>query len=750
MESNEPFKNADELRKCGNESYKQKKYIEAIDFYNQALELIDSVDSISKILLNCATVSMKISTSKESACLAIVYAGAALAISPCYEKASGRLFHELDRIREDEMGRHKIQGIKLHTDTDILLSISDALELCFDEILVRFDEISQQKTKILTEAENIPIELKATGNALATAGKFSEALLSYQSAIQTVSYSMSVGSLLSNRAISYLQLNRPVEALQSAVCSICCDPKFLKSHFHRATALSSLGQIQKARDAVKCGLQLEPKYWPLLNLNDHLAKAGETFKNETSEKRTPDTFIRNRIGKIPSLRIEREIHVSPTGKMSAREEQSMNKSFEAIMKMNSSMKLIDLDVPPFNVEFSSAGLWPALCDIPRLEDRLSTAYENGRSAAFFYNDYALNKSFEPKHLIRRMNPGYDFEGITTWFAQAKMGEINLHLKNRFKYDPRVLHSFANSPNTCEQISVGKTIVSVGFVDLGFLREAQLSTSSVSNMPTRWVGFEASAYCVAKTAVIISMLRLNAPIDCILQVWYSSAWGSKTLIMFRQAVRFVLDGRSNLTGVLHFDVRVLLELWQHSKVCLADARSAWLKATPDEIKWRDIGNFKRISDRIALCSYSISGQLLEATMGSVVMFVLPPGYLGGLALNERVFECISLQQLTDRCLGGAPDIMAATVSHLREGIEKLLDWVQNGRVIIDVRLCAVDPEDPVSIAELAALDPHTISWSNICDYCPPKSFHDMARACSGRNTVHHAYRWDIFYSFFSFD
>jgi hypothetical protein len=174
--------------------------------------------------------------------------------------------------------------------------------------------------------------------------------------------------------------------------------------------------------------------------------------------------------------------------------------------------------------------------------------------------------------------------------------------------------------------------------------------------------------------------------------------------------------------------------------LQAARSAWLDLSPHEIKWRDIGNFKRPEDRRALCAYSIFGQLLEASTGSVVMFKLPCGYLGKLGSNQRIFECIQTHKLLARCNAGASDVVAAAVDHLREGITKLSKWVQEKRIVMDVRLCAVDPDDRRAKASVAALDPHTITWSNVCDYYFPSEFHRMARACSGNNTIHHAHRY----------
>ena len=508
-------------------------------------------------------------------------------------------------------------------------------------------------------------------------------------------------------------------------------------------------QCQKALDAVTSGLQVDPKNFALLQLSNRLTKvvAADNLAVKDEASGVSDSFIRHRMKKVPGLAsLVSEKKKAKEGGMNARQMQILHRTYEALEAMErknpQGLERLNKDVPSFHVEFSSAGTWPTQCDIPICEERLHMAYESGRGAAFFYNDYAMEKKYELKHLIRRMNvDSANLDDITSWFAHAKMGEINLNLKNKTLYDPRVLHAFANAPNRVEKLTAGMTTVSIGFVDLGFLREAKLDFSgwAAEHLPTRWVGYEATAYCVAKTAVIIGMLHLGAAADCVLQVWYSAAWSSSTLVAFRRAVTHVLEGGTKLTGVSHPDVRVLLQVWQSAKIPLAQARKLWLENTPDEIKWRDIGNFKRVADRKALCAYSISGQLLEATMGSVVMFVLPPGYMGVMTPDQRVFECISFNDLIDRCRAGAPDIVTATIAHLREGITKLLDWVRKGKMVMDVRLCAVDPDDKASIASVAALDPHTITWSNVCDYYSPKDFHDMARACSGRNTVHHAYR-----------
>ena len=75
---------------------------------------------------------------------------------------------------------------------------------------------------------------------------------------------------------------------------------------------------------------------------------------------------------------------------------------------------------------------------------------------------------------------------------------------------------------------------------------------------------------------------------------------------------------------------------------------------------------------------------------------------------------------------------------RDGIARLLQCVVTGQLVIDVRLYAVHSDDHDALASVAALNAQSITWSNVCEYCPPQEFHRMARACSGANTVHYAH------------
>lgn len=80
----------------------------------------------------------------------------------------------------------------------------------------------------------------------------------------------------------------------------------------------------------------------------------------------------------------------------------------------------------------------------------------------------------------------------------------------------------------EALTPGTTHVAIGFVDLGSLsaacgalklQKAAANTRSrqPASQPLRWVGYEMSAYAVAKALVLLEMIKLDASVDMLLQV-----------------------------------------------------------------------------------------------------------------------------------------------------------------------------------------------------------------------------------------
>ena len=94
-----------------------------------------------------------------------------------------------------------------------------------------------------------------------------------------------------------------------------------------------------------------------------------------------------------------------------------------------------------------------------------------------------------------------------WLHSAKEGDV--HFLPRGLYHPGLLHSFGNAPSTRHILARGTTHVAVGFLDLGSLscadvRDDQGPAGCNGEAPLLWIGYDCSAYSIAKTSLSWSL------------------------------------------------------------------------------------------------------------------------------------------------------------------------------------------------------------------------------------------------------
>ena len=438
----------------------------------------------------------------------------------------------------------------------------------------------------------------------------------------------------------------------------------------------------------------------------------------------------------------------PSEREVAAKNESEYASDESIIQMNAMLARVpahererlraqglELDdrVAPFHIEFERARGWPAGCNAAACRRKLLMAYESSRMSPMRDNLMlkAPKLAAPPNEVAARVG-GHDIMALM-WLATAKPGDVRQQVKK--PYDSRIFHSFSNEDCLVMSVTPEKTQVAVGFVDLG-----TLGTFDEQYGPLRWVGVEASPYAVAKTAVLDAMLRAQASEDAILEVWYSSAWSAATLTAFRSAVDHLLrnGGADNERGARarHQDVAALLEAWRSADVSLEQSRATWLKETTR--KWAEIGDYSRKEDRNALCAYMLTGQLLDgATVGSVCMFVTPPGFQAKRSLDESIFHCVPPQAIWEFRSYGALNMVAAAAKYLRKGVTRIRNGVAAGQLTIELMVEHLSLDNRAALARVAALQPGTVSWSNVCDYTTFKEFHAVARArllCSRHHSL----------------
>ena len=185
---------------------------------------------------------------------------------------------------------------------------------------------------------------------------------------------------------------------------------------------------------------------------------------------------------------------------------------------------------------------PNACDLLKCTERLNNMFEMTRFTKF-YESYVKMKDFQvaPVDLVKRLSD--TCPETLAWYSKCVRGSINKNYIDA-PYDPRVLHSYTNEPIRSETLPANALHVSVGFTDLSMFFNVQYWEEWSREKPLKWFGYEASAYCVAKTAVIVAMIESGASTEQIMQVWYSAAWSWETLKAFRAALMYLKNSKLN--------------------------------------------------------------------------------------------------------------------------------------------------------------------------------------------------------------
>ena len=338
-------------------------------------------------------------------------------------------------------------------------------------------------------------------------------------------------------------------------------------------------------------------------------------------------------------------------------------------------------------------------------------------------------SAEKVELQKRWGGKNDLPEFNEWINRAKNGEANFH---NVKYNPlefAMCQCFSNMSNELLLLP-NCSHVSVGFVDFGELLYCIDTNTENSNI--RWFGYELSPYCVAKSLVLLEMLKSTCAIDCIIQIAYSSVWSKESSDSFRNAVATLLQSGNNFSD----DVKMFLAWWNTCyDINIKDAKMLWQLHHAQRGIARLIANFKLKADRLALCRYCSVGQLLDGDSGSVVMFSLPYGYTTALDLN--VLQTVPFSKLMSH-LPECDNVVDKVVTLLRSGFLKLRQLISSEKLHVEVHHCKDLFESKDSARLIHELNPTSMSWSNICDYFTPTTFLETIRRCSGDNTKHFMY------------
>ena len=429
--------------------------------------------------------------------------------------------------------------------------------------------------------------------------------------------------------------------------------------------------------------------------------------------------------------LERNIHESMERDKSSHE---MNKLFNMMLQFagpalantpaTSDLKVFEAF--PFHTRYKEAKCLPKKCNLDACYRLLEEGYELAKS--FKLHKFSLVSGIaDESSAQKRWGPFCLMENHKKWITTAKPGD--LYFSKYISYIPSILQSFSNSVYKPGIVKGGMTQVSIGFVDLSSLIYNTLRLEGGTSV-FKWIGYEMSSYSVAKALVLVDMMREATP-EAVLQVWYSCAWTQTTESLFLSSVSNILD-----SGVCQdADVFFFLTHWLVNKATLKEARDLWLSSSTDSTMV--IANFTRERDRNALISYRLTGQLLEAQVGSIVMCCNPPG-LGDLAMNLEFLQTIYYPLLAKKWSKSRSNIIEVGITI---GLSHISTWMQHlkrGNVEIEVRHQKVESSNINIIQEISSLMPNLVSWSNVPDYIHPEEFLRLANAVSSKKTINQFY------------
>jgi tetratricopeptide (TPR) repeat protein len=628
--------------------------------------------------------------------------------------------------------------------------------------------------------------LKCLGNTAFKEGRYSAAVECYTRALAAVHDIDRVVSLHCNLSLLLSSSKEGggegegdadrISALRCAVIALVIKPNHTKAWLRRAQALRA---VQRGRDALRSceeglrsllGVSADPA---TSTLRAHLEKLQRELKKEegvSDKKRTEKNakfasafspFLatasgNKKLSTAEQLRQRKEMEAASTLEdvASPQSMATFNMLNNMFLDKDKQVQLYGYEIAPladFRHELYNADCcWPQGVSFEFAENFLESAYQNGVSLPHNMEFSLCNDSYSPPNewFMKRLNGRVD---RIKWYSAAdrRVGDVCDDPPSvDTKYHSFVRHSYSNQAYRMEIFHRGKTHVAVGFVDLGLLLSSQLRDDNTT-APLRFVGFDLSAYAVAKTLVIWAMFLHptvssgeGSGVDAetlstaILQVWFSSVWTRGTAALFAVVVKKLVQSEEKIRSRYGNEVWRLLQHWSRAKgVLLSRAMQQWSEFRSDARS--SLPHLLRKKDRIAMARYELTGAFgVTASgstdgengdlVGSVTMFDCPDG-TPPLADNETVFSTVQITTLFPAD-GSRTCVTEALRDHLLGRIRRLLGWAQSSAVVVELHCAAVED----SVGAIAAFRPWTMSWSNVLDYIPAEKFHDIARACS----VHH--------------
>jgi hypothetical protein len=359
-----------------------------------------------------------------------------------------------------------------------------------------------------------------------------------------------------------------------------------------------------------------------------------------------------------------------------------------------------------------------------------------------------SESYDRSNILQRW--GYIGPELPAFIKCNEPGKV-FESKPYFKYQPHAPQQFRNSPFGCSiKLLNGTTLIDVGFVDFGITIDSiETLDTDISQGPLTVIGYEMDPFCVAKTLVMLEMMR-QAVVQSrsVVEVWLSSLWSQETNSAFREALTTVLP-----RALATYPKKVIDILKYWAAAATITAQEAIRLQFEYIIQQTDVHfamkacNLKSEQDRVDFLRYYRTKALYEdatTTLGSVVM--------------NTTSDSIGIKQHFGNCVEAVPTNILMTVyrnsnngngekgvsflniirSYFEEKVSQFSYHLRNGTLYFTPKLGTISIDAAEIINEIRCTNPYVISWSNLCDYIDPTEFHAIVRRASGSDTVHYVH------------
>ena len=293
-----------------------------------------------------------------------------------------------------------------------------------------------------------------------------------------------------------------------------------------------------------------------------------------------------------------------------------------------------------------------------------------------------------------------------------------------------MQNMRNTPSTKLQLERGKTYISLGFVDLQQLMEADL-VGQLESGPVSWHGYDMNPAAVAKSELVLAMLKENVPVEHILQIWYStsiSLEAARTLQVFCE--KLMLE-----------KLNPYFFWWASQTVRVEASIQAWERGRADA-GFTSIPALLSKMDRLEYARYILKGQIFIAAGAENLTgnptFTLPKGVSCIPASNESIY--CTMENAGD--LDSGRSLFASIERRFVDNLANLRRRVKENQIKITLSEATISADSKEVLKKIKSLNPAGIEWSNLPDYFNIPDFFSTARQCSVEGTKHsfHLMNW----------